>query len=343
MAAFDAVLVVAFGGPQGPADVRPFLANVLRGRRVAPERVEEVAHHYERFGGVSPLTELTRRQAEGLSGRLRERGLPLPVHVGMRNWHPFLEDTLAAMATAGVRRAVGVIAAAHRSYSSCAQYRENVAAARAALARRGLPDVEVCYVADWHTHPGFVDANVDRVREALARLPADVRDEARVIFTAHSIPLSMAEQYPYRQQIEESARLVMAGLSARLKSRPTEEDVTGVGRNFSSAAWALVYQSRSGRPEDPWLGPDICEYLRAERAAGLRAAVIVPIGFICDHIEVLYDLDVEAADVCRELGLPMARATAVNDHPRFLDALADAVTHTCRRYDRGRPLQVVAS
>ncbi len=351
MPAFDAVLVIAFGGPQGPDDVRPFLANVLRGRRVPPGRVEEVARHYERFGGVSPLTELTRRQAEGLRDRLGERGMPLPVHVGMRNWHPLLEDTLAGMAQRGVRRAVGVIAAAHRSYSGCTQYRENVAAARAALARRGLPDVEISYVADWHTHPGFVEANADRVREALAQLPADVRDEARVIFTAHSIPVSMAEQYPYREQIEESARLVMAGMAgtAGLKSRPTAEGVTtdarvtGAGRNFSSADWTVVYQSRSGRPDDPWLGPDICDYLRAEAAAGLRGTVIAPIGFICDHIEVLYDLDVEAADVCRQIGLPMARATAVNDHPRFLDALADAVIDMCRRYDRARPLQVVAS
>ncbi len=346
MAAFDAVLVIAFGGPQGPADVRPFLANVLRGRRVSPERVEEVAHHYDRFGGVSPLTELTMRQAEGLSTRLRERGLPLPVRVGMRNWHPFLEHTLAAMAGDGVRRAIGVIAAAHRSYSSCAQYRENVDVARAALARRGLPDVEVCYVADWHTRPGFVEANAERVREAIAQLPAGVRDDARVVFTAHSIPVSMAERFPYREQIEASARLVMAAL-AGLKSRPTDGPAdslaTGVGRNFSSAEWTIVYQSRSGRPEDPWLGPDVCEYLRAEHAAGRRAAVVAPIGFICDHIEVLYDLDVEAADVCRELGLPMVRAATVNDHPRFLDALADAVIDTYRRYDRARPLQVVAA
>jgi protoporphyrin/coproporphyrin ferrochelatase len=358
---FDAVLVIAFGGPQGPADVRPFLENVLRGRRVTPSRVDEVAHHYERFGGVSPLTELTLRQADGLRTKLRDRGHALPVHVGMRNWHPYLADALAEMSRQGVRRAVGVIAAAHRSYSSCRQYRENVDAARAELATRGMPDVEVCYVADWHTRPGFIDASADHVRDALDRLPAGVRDEARIVFTAHSIPLSMAEQYPYREQIEASARLVMARLdAARPKSRPAGGVAaagTGaaVGRDFSPAddgargvspasspGYAIVYQSRSGRPEDPWLGPDVCDYLRAERARGLAAAVLAPIGFICDHIEVLYDLDVEAAGVCREVGLPMVRATAVNDHPRFLDALADAVVETCRRYDRARPLQVVA-
>jgi len=334
MAPFDAVLVVAFGGPQGPDDVRPFLANVLRGRRVPPERVEEVAHHYDLFGGVSPLTELTCRQAEGLRARLHERGMPLPVYVGMRNWHPYLLETLTEMGQRGVRRAVGVIAAAHRSYSSCTQYRENVDDARAELAARGLPDVEVCYVGDWHTHPGLIEANADRVRAALAELPAHLRGDARVIFTAHSVPVSMAERFPYREQLEETARLV----------------ASAVGRDFSPAAGAglkpratVVYQSRSGRPEDPWLGPDICEYIRAEAARGVRAAVIAPVGFICDHVEVLYDLDVEAADVCRQAGVALARAKAVNDHPRFIDALADSVADTCRRYDHARPLQVVAS
>lgn len=323
MPAFDAVLFIAFGGPQGPAEVRPFLANVLRGRRVPPGRVEEVAHHYDLFGGVSPLTELTLRQAEGLQARLCERGYGLPVRIGMRNWHPFLEDTLAELSRQGVRRAIGVIAAAHRSYSGCTQYRENVAAARASLAARGLADVEVCYVGDWHTHPGFVEANAQRVREALRRLPADVRDAAHVVFTAHSIPVSMAEQYPYQRQIEESARLVM--------------------NEAGSAEHAVVYQSRSGRPEDPWLGPDICDYLRDEAAKGLRAVVIAPIGFVGDHIEVLYDLDVEAAAVCRDLGLPMARAETVNYHPRFLDALADAAIDVYRWYAGARPLQIVAA
>src|SRR5262245_60149202 len=190
---FDAVLVVAFGGPNGPEDIRPFLGNVLRGRRVTPERVEEVAHHYERFGGVSPLTELTTRQADALRHRLQARGAGLPVYVGMRNWHPYLKDTLAEMSRAGISRAVGVIAAAHRSYSSCTQYRENVADARAELTRAGLADLDVVYVGDWHTHPGFVDANAAHVREAFDALPAGVRDRARLIFTAHSIPVSMAE------------------------------------------------------------------------------------------------------------------------------------------------------
>jgi protoporphyrin/coproporphyrin ferrochelatase len=321
---FDAVLIVAFGGPQGPEDVRPFLANVLRGRRVSPERVEEVAHHYELFGGISPLTQLTIRQADLLRDRLHGRGVDLPVYVGMRNWHPFLADTLADMSRKGIRRVVGFIAAAQRSYSSCTQYRENVAAARVALRTAGLADIEVTYVSDWHTHPGFVEANADHVRDALEQLPSDLRAKARVIFTAHSIPVPMAERFPYQQQLEQTARAVAASV------RPGGTD-----------DYALVFQSRSGRPEDPWLGPDICEYLRDEAARGLAAAVLSPIGFLCDHVEVLYDLDVEAAAVCREIGLPMARAKAVNDHPRFADAMADVVLDTIKRYAPGRPLSLV--
>jgi ferrochelatase len=230
------------------------------------------------------------------------------------------------MSRAGIRRAIGFIAAAHRSYSSCTQYRENVDAARAEIATGGLADVQVTFVPDWYAHAGFVDANVEHVKRALLQLPDSVRDRARLIFTAHSIPVSMAERYPYREQFEATARLVAEG-------------VRGV-MNTTDAA--CVYQSRSGRPEDPWLGPDINEYLRAERARGLQAAVLCPAGFLCDHVEVLYDLDVEAAATCREIGLPMARAAAVNDHPRFLDMMADVVLGVVHRYDHGRPLELVA-
>jgi ferrochelatase len=319
---FDAVLLVAFGGPQGPADVRPFLENVLRGRRVSPERIEEVAHHYERFGGVSPLTELTLAQARALEDTLRARGLPLPVHVGMRNWTPYLTDTLAEMSRAGVRRAIGVLAAAQRSYSGCTQYRENVRDARTALAETGIASPEITYVGDWHEHPGFIEANADHVNAAIARLPPEHQASARLIFTAHSIPASMAERYPYEAHIRASAERI-ADATAR-------------------ADWDVVYQSRSGRPGDPWLEPDICDYLRRERAAGLAAAVLCPVGFLCDHVEVLYDLDVEAADTCRETGIAMARAEAVNAHPRFIDALGDAVLDVWARYADGRPLQVTS-
>ena len=318
---FDSVLIVSFGGPHGPDDIRPFLANVLRGRRVSPERVEEVAHHYELFGGVSPITAITQHQAEGLRVRLAAAGHPLPVYVGMRNWYPLLPDTLRAMHRDGARRAIGFIAAAQHSYSSCQQYRENVAAARVELRREGN-DVDVTYVGSWYDHPLFIAANAAHVRAAIMRLPEPVRATTRLVFTAHSIPTTMAASSRYQEQLRESARLVAAE----------------VGVND----WALVYQSRSGRPGDPWLEPDVSDYLRRERAAGLPAVVLCPIGFVCDHIEVLYDLDREAAAVCREIGLPMSRAETVNDDPLFLDMMADVVLGTIRRYG-SRSLPIAAA
>jgi protoporphyrin/coproporphyrin ferrochelatase len=314
---FDAVLVVSFGGPQGLDDIRPFLANVLRGRRVAPARVEEVAHHYELFGGVSPITAITKRQAAGLEARLSDAGQALPVYVGMRNWHPYLVDTLREMYAAGVRRALGFIAAAQHSYSSCQQYRENVTAARSELRAQGA-DVDVTFVDSWFDHPGFIEANAAHVRAARARLDPAVQDAARLVCTAHSVPVPMAARSRYEAQLRESSRLVAEAAGLR--------------------EWDLVYQSRSGRPEDPWLGPDVGDYLRTARADGLQAAVLCPIGFVCDHIEVLYDLDQEAAAICRDIGLPMVRAEAANDDPRFLDMMADVVLRTVRRYEGGRPL-----
>ena len=318
---FDAVLVIAFGGPEGPADVRPFLANVLRGRRVPADRVEAVARHYELFGGVSPLTAITRRQVDGLKARLGAQGIDVPVYLGMRNWHPLLPDVLRTMAQDGVRRAIGFVCAPHRSYSSCTQYRQNVVDARVELAGAGLHDVAVTYVGDWHADQRFIETNAAHVRTALDHLPSAQRQAARLVFTAHSIPAAMAGADRYRAQLTESARLVAASLG--------------------SVDWALVFQSRSGRPEDVWLGPDICDYLRAERAKGLEAAVLCPIGFVCDHVEVLYDLDHEAAAVCHEVGLPMVRAATVNDDPRFLDMMAEAVMQTWSRYRSGRPLSLV--
>ena len=320
MAPFDAVLLISFGGPQGRDDIRPFLANVLRGRNVPAARSDEVAHHYELFNGVSPITELTRKQAGGLTQRLVSAGTPLPVYVGMRNWHPFLADTLKDMSRAGIRHAIGFIMAAQSSYSSCQQYKENVRAARQELRDAGLADVDVTYVQGWHAHEGFISANAAHVRAAIAKLPVKLQHSARLIFTAHSIPTRMAEQSRYREQLLESAR--------------------EVARDAQVTDWALVYQSRSGRPQDPWLAPDVCEYLRASRDEGLEAAVLCPIGFVCDHIEVLYDLDREAADVAREIGLALTRADAVNDDPRFLDMMADVVLEALRRYSTGRPLPI---
>jgi protoporphyrin/coproporphyrin ferrochelatase len=300
---------------------------VLRGRRVSAERVEEVAHHYERFDGISPITELTMRQAQGLEAALAMSGSALPVYVGMRNWEPYLRETLARMSENGVRRAIGVIASAYRSYSGCLQYRENVNEARVGLLGTGLSDIEVTYVSDWHLSRGFIEANADHVLAALDALPAAVRWEAELVFTAHSIPVAMAQHYPYQRQLEESCAAVAAEVSRR------------VGGD-DQPPWRLVFQSRSGRPEDPWLEPDIGDYLRDAAAQGARAVVLCPIGFICDHIEVLYDLDVEAAALARELGLPLTRASAVNSHTRFIDALREAVEETVRRYSAGRPVPV---
>lgn len=320
---FDAVLVVAFGGPEGLDDIRPFLANVLRGRRVPPERIEAVAKHYEMFGGVSPLTAITRAQADGLKSRLVARGIDLPVYLGMRNWHPLLTDTVHEMSDRGVRRAIGFICAAHRSYSSCTQYRQNVVDARGANVTEGRRDVEVTYVGNWHLARGFVEANAVHVRAAASRLPEALQGRARLVFTAHSIPVTMTGAERYLAQLLESS--------------------AAVAERVGSQDWALVFQSRSGRPQDPWLEPDVNDYLRAEHAKGLEAAVLCPIGFLCDHIEVLYDLDHEAADVCREIGLPMVRAAAVNDAPAFLDMMADEVEKTWKLYAKGAPLPIVSA
>ena len=317
---FDAVLLIAFGGPQGPADVRPFLENVLRGRRVPARRIDDVARHYELFGGLSPLTILTLQQAAGLRDRISQ-DLRLPVHVGMRNWRPFLTDTLAEMSSAGIRRAVGFIMAPHRSYSSCGQYRQNVAEANARIVAHGKRRLEVTYVFDWHAHRLFIEANARRIREALKRLPPGLL-RVRLVFTAHSLPESMPGAGRYVQQLGESARLTAAA--------------SGV------ADWTVVFQSRSGRPEDAWLGPDVCDYLRAHRGE-VDAVALSPIGFVADHIEVLYDLDREAMATCQELGLPAARAATVNDDSLFLDMMADVVRTTVGRYADGRPLPLISA
>jgi ferrochelatase len=321
-APFDAVLLVSFGGPQGLDDIRPFLSNVLRGRRIPPQRIDAVAHHYELFGGVSPITQYTREQADGLTRALASRGLDLPVYVGMRNWTPLLPDVLAQMSRDGVRRAIGVVAAAHRSYSSCTQYKQNVLQAREAAYADGHRPVDVTYVGDWHLHEGFLTAVADHVVMARDTLPAALQQAARLVFTAHSVPVTMTGADTYRLQLHISA--------------------AEVARRLGFADWALVFQSRSGRPEDPWLEPDVNDYLRTEYARGsLQAVIISPIGFVCDHIEVLYDLDHEARATCDQLGLPMARAKAVNAHPAFIETMADMVVRTWETYKRGRPITLV--
>jgi protoporphyrin/coproporphyrin ferrochelatase len=298
----DAVLLIAFGGPTAPHEIRPFLANVTRGRRVAAERLEEVVHHYERMpGGRSPLNDLTLAQARALEETLRGRGANLEVRVGMRNWRPYLRETLAELARSGVKRCLGVIMSSLRSEASWDRYQADVAEARERTA--GAP--EVVFAPPWGRQPGFVDALADRAVTALHSLPAVGRRWTPLIFTAHSIPVAMAEASSYVDDFTSMAQAVAEKL--------------GHGR------WSLAYQSRSGRPEDPWLEPDVGTVLKSLARDGERHAVVVPAGFVCDHVEVLYDLDVEAFETARAHGIDLHRAATVGDHPAFISALADLV------------------
>jgi ferrochelatase len=299
---YDAVLLVSFGGPDGPADVMPFLENVLRGRNVPRERMLEVAEHYHHFGGKSPINEQNLALLAALRAELERRGPHLPVYWGNRNWHPLLTDTLREMADAGVRRALAFVTSAYSSYSGCRQYRENIAAACASLGDRA-PQVDKIRV--FFNHPGFVGPMAARVREALGRFPEADRPAVPVLFTAHSIPSSMAEGCRYVAQLTEASRLAAAEADAE--------------------QWQLVYQSRSGPPSQPWLEPDVCDAIRALHAAGARKLVVAPIGFISDHMEVLYDLDTEAADLCRELGIEMVRARTVGTDPAFVAMVRDLI------------------
>jgi len=305
---YDAVLLIAFGGPTRMEDVRPFLANVLRGRPVPPERVESVVHHYELIGGRSPLNELTFRQADALRVLLKAEGPALPVYVGMRNWHPFLRETLTEMHQAGIRRALGFILSAQQNEAGWERYRQSVEDARGEL---GAATPAVDYVGGWHAHPLFIEAAASRVADALREIPADRRAAMRLVFTAHSIPTAMASASPYVSQLLEGA----AGVAARV----------GVDD------YVLAYQSRSGSPREPWLEPDIGDLIRSEAERGTRALVVVPIGFICDHVEVLYDLDIEARAIAESLDITFIRAKTVNDHPAFIRMMADVIrTHVAR-------------
>ena len=304
-AAIDAVLLIAFGGPTAPDEIRPFLEVVARGRRVPPERLEEVARHYERMpGGCSPLGALTLAQARGLEGHLVRSGVPLPVFVGMRNWHPFLHETLADMTARGVKRALGIILSPLRTEASWERYQQDVTDARAKVG--GAP--EVTFARAWYDHPRFIEAVADRARASLAEIPPAVRVRSPLVFTAHSVPVAMADASPYVADLTAAARAVADRLGHQ--------------------RWSLAYQSRSGSPRDPWLEPDIGDVLKRLAANGERQVVVVPIGFVCDHVELLYDLDVEAHAIASAHGLALHRAAAVNDHPAFVAMLADLVRGT---------------
>ncbi len=305
---FDSVLMIAFGGPTKPEEIRPFLANVLRGVPVPPGRIEEVAHHYEALGGRSPINELTFRQAKELADLLDREGPKLPVYVGMRYWHPLAGETVGQMMRDGVRRAVGLIMAAHDS--GAASWGKYVKAVADALETAGREAPRVEYAQPCYNHPDFIGAVADRIRLRLQEIPLERRRSTPLVFTAHSIPSSMAAASPYVQQLQESCRLVAEALG--------------------HPRWSLAYQSRSGDPRQPWLEPDVSSVLGELSAEGCRAVVLAPIGFVCDHVEVLFDLDVEAKAEADRLGIELRRASTVNDHPLYMRALADLVRQRVR-------------
>jgi protoporphyrin/coproporphyrin ferrochelatase len=300
---YDALLYVSFGGPEGQDDVIPFLENVTRGREVTRERLEEVAEHYYRFGGVSPINEQNRAVIRNLEEELAAGGLDIPVYWGNRNWHPLLTDTMTRMKDDGVRRSIAFVTSAWSSYSGCHQYLDDIERARD---RVGIDAPVVDKLRHFFNHPGFIEPQAERVRSALTRIPPARRNDAHLVFSAHSIPVRMAETSSYVAQLHEASRLVT-------------EAVEG------GHPWTLVYQSRSGPPQIPWLEPDVCEHLEKLSAEGIRDVVLVPIGFVSDHIEVRYDLDVEAAQVATDRGLNMVRAGTVGTHPAYIRMIKDLV------------------
>ncbi len=300
---YDAILLIAYGGPEKPEDIRPFLANVSEGRPIPPERLEEVAHHYELIGGRSPLNELTLNQAKGLENNLNKSGYDLPVYIGMRNWHPLLSETILEMSKAGIRNVIGIIMAAHQSDASWERYQRDVEQAISTTA----VELEVDYTKPLYDHPLFIEDSAERVAECLAQIPFKERESAVLVFSAHSIPTPMAEVSPYKEQLDTSCRLISEKL----------------GHNN----WMLAYQSRSGRPTDPWLEPGISDVIRDLSKRGASHVIIQPIGFLCDHVEVLFDIGIEAAAVAEEVGVNLLRAKTVNDDPKFIEALADVVIH----------------
>ncbi|HTG95600.1 MAG TPA: ferrochelatase [Pyrinomonadaceae bacterium] len=298
---YDALLLVSFGGPESMDDVLPFLENVLRGRNVPRERMLQVAHHYGMFGGVSPINEQNRNLIAALKKELEINGPSLPIYWGNRNWHPLLTDTVPQMAKDGVKRALAFVTSAYSSFSSCRQYLQNIAEARSAA---GDSAPEIDKLRAFYNHPLFIEANAKQTRTALHDL-GETSSEVHLVFTAHSIPTSMALNCAYAFQLNEAGRLV----------------AEAVGINH----WKLVYQSRSGPPTQPWLGPDVCDYLKELRERGVSDVVIAPIGFVSDHMEVIYDLDVEAKKLAQEIGLNLRRAATAGTHPLFVKMIRELI------------------
>jgi len=313
MAAYDALLLVSFGGPEGMEDVIPFLENVLRGRNVPRERMLKVAEHYELFAGVSPINQQNRNLMVALESELARHGPRLPIYWGNRNWHPLLPDTLRRMTADGIKNALAFVTSAYSSYSSCRQYLQNISDAQAQVGP-DAPRVEKLRV--FYNHPLFVEANVAHIRTALDRLG---RQDVHLVFTAHSIPESMAANCDYQNQLSETGRLIAKALNIE--------------------NWQLVYQSRSGSPMQPWLGPDVTDHLRALHNEGVSDVVVAPIGFVSDHMEVVYDLDVEARKVADEIGLNMVRAATAGTHPSFVRMIRELMLE---RINDEAPMNVCA-
>ncbi len=309
---YDAVLLIAFGGPTGPEEIRPFLARVTKGVPVPPERLEEVVNHYEAVGGKSPLNEITFRQAEALENALKENYRPLPVYVGMRNANPLFVETLRRMANDKIRRALGFILSPHRTEASWDRYQKNIADA---LVELGPEAAQVDYCPGWHDHPLFIQAWAELIQATFADIPADKRLSTDLIFTAHSLPTAMASRSPYVEQLEVTARLIAAKLGHE--------------------RWSIAYQSRSGKPTDPWLEPDIGDAIRKLAAEGRKEVIVAPIGFVCDHVEVLYDLDIEAKKIAEDHGVRFLRASCPNDHPIFIRMIAEVIEEGMKVEDRG--------
>lgn len=299
---YDALIVVSFGGPDGNDDVIPFLENVLRGKPVPRSRMLEVAEHYYHFGGKSPINEQNLALIEALKGELGRRGIPLPIYFGNRNWKPYLKDALQQMKEDGVKRALAFFTSGFSSYSGCRQYRENIVQAQADVGP-GAPTVDL--LRKFYNHPGFIDAMAELTTLTLETLPNGAREHNKVLFVAHSIPQSMADHSRYESQLAESSHLIaeQAGVSD----------------------WQLVYQSRSGSPQQAWLEPDVCDRIGEIAGVGYQAVTVVPVGFISDHMEVLFDLDHEASETAQGLGLQMARVPTVGTHPKFVSMIGELV------------------
>ena len=304
----DAILLIGFGGPEAPDEIRPFLDRVLKGRPVSRDRYEEVVNHYEALGGRSPYNDLTRQLAEGLRRELHRRGSALPVAIGLRNSAPGIDEAIATLARDRSRRVLGFILSAFRCEASWDRYQSEVAQACATL---GSAAPTIIYPRPWHHDSRFITAVGDRVRDAIAAMDASARAAAELIFTAHSIPLAMDGRETYVAQLRESAALV--------------------AQSVDRANWTLAFQSRSGSPRDPWLEPDI----RGSLVINPQPKIVIPIGFLCDHVEVLYDLDIEAAAVARAAGIVMTRAETVGDHPQFIEMIAELATSGRRNLTPG--------